>query len=193
MKKYLFIRLACCIAVAVSIVSCSSPLKVTSDYDKSTNFTQYKTFAMDTFLLSRKINQLNQNRIVNAIRAELQKKGLTESNNPDLLVQTTAILKDQQSMTANTSYTGGAYGYGGYYRPYGWGGGMSSSYTTYNVQNYTNGSLIISIADAKTKNLVWEGIGNKDLDQAPKNPDETIPKAVALIMESYPSPGAPKK
>jgi hypothetical protein len=192
MKKNTLVRLACCMAVAAGIVSCSSPLKVTSDYDKSANFSQYKTFAMDTFMLSRKINELNQNRIVNAIRAELKKKGLTESANPDLLVQTTAILKDQQSMTANTNYSGGAYGYGGYYRPYGWGVGMSSSYTTYNVQNYTNGSLIISLADAKTKSLVWEGIGNKDLDQAPKNPDETIPKAVAMILETYP-PGATKK
>jgi hypothetical protein len=193
MKKYSLIRLACCMAVAAGIMSCSSTLKVTSDYDKSVNFSQYKTFAMDTMQLSRKINELNQQRILNAIRAELRKKGLTESANPDLLVETTAILKDQQSVTANTNYTGGAYGYGGYYRPYGWGGvGMSSSYTTYNVQNYTNGSLIIALVDAKLKTLVWEGIGNKDLDQAPKNPDENIPKAVAMILENYP-PGATKK
>lgn len=192
MKKYTLIRLVCCMIIAAGIASCSSQLKVTSDYDKSANFSQYKTFAMDTMRLSKAINQLNQNRILAAIRSDLAKKGLKESTNPDLLVQTSAILKDQQSVTANTSYAGGAYGYGGYYRPYGWGAGMSSSYTTYNVDNYTNGSIIISLVDAKAKTLVWEGIGNKDLDKSPSDVETKINEAITAILASFP-PGAPKK
>src|SRR5207342_2305155 len=130
-------------------------LKVTQDYDKSANFTQYKTFVMDTFRVSSSMSQLNQNRIMNAISDEFKKKGLLAvSSNPDLLIHTTAIIKDKQSVSSNTTYTGG-YGYGGYYRPYGWGGGMSTGYTTYSVDEYKDGSLIIEVVDAKTKNLLW--------------------------------------
>jgi hypothetical protein len=168
--------------------SCGATVKVTTDYDKSANFSQYKTFAMDTFRVSQSVSQLNQVRIINAIKAEVAKKGLKESSTPDVLVHVSAILKDQQSMTSSTNY----YGYGGFYRPYGWGGGMGSSgYTTYDVHNYKNGSIIIGIIDAKTKNLLWEGIGNKDIDSPSKDPDTAIAEAVAKILADYP-PGAKK-
>lgn len=179
----------CILMIALAIASCSPSLKVTSDYDKSANFTQYKTFTVDTFRMSQRISQLNTNRILNAVKAELNKKGLTENtSNPDLKVNVAAILKDQKSVTANTDY----YGYGGIYRPWAWGGGLGATgYTTYNVQNYKDGSLIIDIADAKTSNLVWEGIGNQEIDKPIKDPDTAIPAAVASIMKNFP-PGAGK-
>ena len=52
--------------------------------------------------------------------------------------------------------------------------------------------LIIEVADAKTKNLLWEGIGNKDIDSPPSNPDQAIKDAVKSIMASFP-PGMKKK
>jgi hypothetical protein len=189
MKRYPVLIISMFLITAV-ISSCSSSLKVTSDYDKAVNFSQYKTFLIDTFRLNQSISQLNQVRAVNAVKAELIKKGMSESSSPDALVHISVILKDMQSMTSNTNY----YGYGGFYRPYAWGGGMGASgYTTYNVQNYKEGSLIIDIVDSKTKNLIWEGIGNKDLDKAPKNPEETIPQAIAMILENYPPGAADKK
>lgn len=178
------------IAVAMLFfIACSPSLKVTSDYDKQASFTQYKTFSIDTFRMNQRISQLNTTRITNAVKAELVKRGLTENAaSPDLKVNVAAILKDQQSVTSNTDY----YGYGGVYRPWAWGGGMGATgYTTYNVQNYKDGSLIIDIADAKTNNLVWEGIGNQEIDKPLKDPDTQIPAAVASIMKNFP-PGAGK-
>jgi hypothetical protein len=84
------------------------------------------------------------------------------------------------------------YGYGGAYRPYGWNGGMASANTTYNVQEYKDGSLIIDIVDSKTKKLVWEGIGNKEIDKPLKDPDKLISTAVASILAGFP-PGSQKK
>jgi Domain of unknown function (DUF4136) len=188
MKQNQTLFFASLIFIIAVAASCSTPLKVTSDYDKNASFTQYKTFAMDTFRVSSSLSQLNQNRIINAVRAEMIKKGFTESGTPDLLIHISAIFEKQKSVTASTNY----YGYGGYYRPYGWGGGMGATgYTTYNVQDYVDGSLIFDIADAKTKNLLWEGIGNKEIDQEVKDPDTAIPAAVAKIMESFP-PGTVK-
>lgn len=178
-----------CLALALIIFSCSPSLKVTSDYDKSASFAQYKTFAIDTMRMSQSVSQLNQNRIINAVKAEMTKKGFTENTTPDLLVHISAIFEKQKSVTSTTDY----YGYGGFYRPYMWGGGMGATgYTTYNVQNYTDGSLIIDIADAKTKNLLWEGIGNKEIDKPAKDPDAAISEAVGKILANFP-PGASTK
>jgi len=171
------------------IVSCEPSLKVTSDYDKSANFQPYKTFRMAQLTMQNQtINQLNQTRIINAVKSEMVKKGFQEVADPDLEVNAVIILEDKKSVTANTNY----YGYGGYYRPYAWGGGMASGYTTYSVEDYKAGSLIIEVADAKTKKLLWEGIGNKDIDKPAKDPDAAIKAAVTSIMASFP-PGQAKK
>ena len=119
----------------------------------------------------------------------MTKRGFTESeSSPDLLVNSVAIFKDRTSVTANTNY----YGYGGYYRPYYGGVGMSSSSTNYDVQHYKDGSLIIDIVDAKSNKLIWQGTGNKEIDKPAKDPDTAIPKAIAAIMETFP-PGKGKK
>jgi hypothetical protein len=172
----------------ISIVSCGPTLKVTSDYDKNVSFQNFKTFAIyknDT--IKHAISELNQDRIINSVKAEFTKKGYAENASPDLWVNTTAILKDQKSVTANTNY----YGYGGYYRPYMYGGGMGGSSTTsYDVQNYKDGSIIIDVIDSKTKKLVWQGIGNKEIDKPSSNPDVAIAEAITKIMASFPNSGA---
>lgn len=64
--------------------------------------------------------------------------------------------------------------------------------TTTNVQNYTAGSLIIEVANASTKKLIWEGIGNQDIDAPSNNPEQAINTAVQKIMANFP-PGAATK
>lgn len=186
--KFHFHHFAIGVAAVFVISSCEPQLKVTSDYDKSANFTQYKTFGVDTLHVSSSVSQINQNRIINALKDEMKKKGFTENANPDLLVHVSAILKDKQSVSASTNY----YGYGGYYRPYGWGGGMGATgYTTYSVDEYKEGSLIIDLVDSKSKTLVWEGIGNKEIDKPSKDPEAAIRDAIGKILANYP-PGAKK-
>jgi hypothetical protein len=185
------IRLLLSIISATTLISCEPTLHVTSDYDKSVNFTNYSTFAV--LQLSEKaqtISELNADRVINAIKAEMVAKGFKEdAAAPDLKVMPVAIFTPKQEVTANTNY----YGYGGVYRPYGWGTGMSSGYTTYNVDDYTDGSLIIDIVDSKTEKLIWEGVGNKEIDKPSKKPDETIPAAIKKIMAGFPPGQTTKK
>lgn len=172
-------------------VSCGPSLKVHSDYDKNTNFGQYKTFSLyKTDSMGSAISTLNQERILNAVVSEMTKKGFQQtSSNPDLLVNTVAVLKDKVALSSNTDY----YGYGGVYRPYYWGGGLgASSTTTYNVQNYKDGSLIIDVVDAASKRLVWQGVGNSEIDKPLKDPDAAISQAIGKIMTNFP-PGMAKK
>ena len=178
------------LAALMILIACSPSLKVSSDYDKTVDFAPYKTFSM--YQLQDKsgaVSQLNQNRITDAVKKQMVAKGFTENDaNPDLLVNVVTYLKEKQQVTANTNY----YGYGGYYRPYAWGGGMSSGTTTYSTYNYHDGTLMIDVVDASKKQLVWQGVGNKEIDKPSKDPDKTIPEAVARIMESFP-PGKKSK
>ncbi|MBL0736100.1 DUF4136 domain-containing protein [Flavobacterium sp. GN10] len=172
--------------------SCSPTVKVTTDYDHSANFSEYKTFAVyDLKAQQGQVNQLNVDRVAKAIRNEMLAKGFTESSNPDLKVNAVSILKNKTSVSANTDF----YGYGGMYRPYGyWGGGamMGGANTTFNTYDYVDGSLVIDIVSTKTDKLVWQGIGNAEIDSRPDNPEQFINDAIKKILAGFP-PGAVKK
>lgn len=181
------------ILVLALVYSCSPTVKVTSDYDHSANFSEYKTFAVyDLKAQEGQVNQLNVDRVTKAIRNEMLAKGFTESSNPDLKVNAVSILKNKTSVSANTDF----YGYGGMYRPYGyWGGGgamMGGANTTFNSYDYVDGSLVIDIVSTKTQKLVWQGIGNAEIDSKPDNPEEFINSSIKKILEGFP-PGAVKK
>ena len=182
----------CLLILAMTIiVSCGPSLHVSSDYDKTVNFSSYKKFAIyQNESIHDAISELNHDRIWAAIKNEMTKKGFTEdANSPDVLVNAVAVFQDKVSVSSNTNY----YGYGGYYRPYYWGGGMAmSSNTSYDVHHYKDGSLIIDVVDAASKKLVWQGTGNKEIDGPIKDPDTKIPEVIKSIMADFP-PGAGKK
>ncbi|MBF7091995.1 DUF4136 domain-containing protein [Flavobacterium sp. ALJ2] len=176
------------IIVLSLIYSCGPSVKVTNDYDRSVDFLQYKTFAVyDLKAQEGQMSQLNADRVTNAIRVEMINKGFAEViTNPDLKINAVTILKDKKKVTSNSDF----YGYGGMYRPYGyWGGGMMTGVTSYNTYDYVDGSLIIDIVSAKTQKLIWQGIGNTELDKRPDNPDEFISSSVKKILAGFP-PGS---
>ncbi|MGQ7944542.1 DUF4136 domain-containing protein [Flavobacterium sp. WC2509] len=175
------------------IYGCAPTVKVTNDYDHAVNFSEFKTFAtFDLRAQKGQVNQLNVDRVTKAIIAEMTAKGFKEtSDNPDLKVNAVAILKNKQQVTANSNF----YGYGGMYRPYGyWGGGamMGGGTTTFDTYDYVDGSLVIDIVSTKTGKLVWQGIGNAEIDNKPDNPEEFINSSVKSILAGFP-PGAVKK
>ncbi len=184
MKKLISLS-AAIISSLILITSCGPTLTVTNDYDHTANFSQYHTFRIVKLEQQyQALSQLNQNRVIAAVRQQMIAKGFTETENSDLLVNITSILKNEKEIVANS------YGYGGGYRPYAWGGGNMS--TTVNVQNYIAGSLIIEVAAAQGNKLLWEGIGNQDINSPSSDPDKTVPVIVQKIMASFP-PGMAAK
>ena len=175
----------------ILMISCKPTLKVSSDYDRSANFSAYKTFSLYYTVTSRNVNQLNEERIWNSIRSEMTKKGYVENNNhPDLLVNAFTVVKNKKYLSATASN----YGYGGFFRPYGFwaAGGVSTGYASVHAYDYKEGSLMIDVVDVNTNKLVWEGTGNAEYDKAPKNPEEVINNVVNKIMAGFPQ-GVAKK
>jgi hypothetical protein len=160
--------------------------KVTYDYDKAANFAGYKTYAHKAGTAVGQ--ELIDARIVAAIDAELAAKGFTKvESNPDVFVVYHMAFDKEKDISTYSS------GYGGGYGPYGWGwgGGWAGGTTTTQVRDILVGTLLIDMADAGKGQLVWRGVGTKEVDTKanPEKRDKSINNAVKKIFKNYP----PKK
>ena len=86
------------------------------------NFDNYKTFAFFKPGIDKaEINDIDKRRILRAIEAELLAKGMTKSENPDMLVS--MFTKSNQRVDVyNNAWGNGAWGWGWLWR-WGWGWG----------------------------------------------------------------------
>jgi len=185
------------IITALIMASCSS-VKVYSDYDKTVDFTKYKTVQYYGWAKNsdKILNRFDEERIEKAFADEFKDRGMEiVKDNGDLIVALYIVTEEKTEKTATTTNMGGRYGYGymrwGYGPAWGWGGG--TSYTTINENDYTEGSLVVAIYDAKEKKLIWQSIGKKTINENTKNREERITKAVKKIMSDYPVPPINKK
>jgi len=171
--------------LALVVTSCTS-VRVASDYDKNANFNTYKTFAFfKTGIDKAEISDLDKRRILRAIEAELQAKGFTKSENPDMLVSIFTKSREKVNVYNNGW---GPYGYGWGWSPWYWGG---YGYGGSTVSTTTEGVLYIDLIDAKKKELVWQGMGTGYLSKVMEKKEERIKEFVNKIMEKYP-PGLAK-
>lgn len=165
MKNSVFIILS-----LVFLYSCSSA-SVKTDYDKGVDFRNYKTYGFFQNLRWGKTNELDQRRILKAVRKELDSKGFLESDeSPDILVDV---------FNSDTDLDGGVL-----VGVVGIAIGIPSSSKATKYQK----SLRVDLVDAKSDQLVWQGsywdnLSNKD------DVDEEITKAFARIFKKFP----PKK
>jgi hypothetical protein len=164
---------------AILVASCAT-IKVTSDYDRTAQFESYKTYAFTQEALNLNIDELNRNRVINAVEKEMGLKGFTKSDTPDVLVDLKLVAKTMHTATANTSG-----GYGAGYR-YGWGGGFTT--TTINYDSYQEGTLFIDMIDVDKNQLVWQGRGvdTLDPDASAEKRESKINYAVQQIFSQYP-------
>jgi hypothetical protein len=186
MTKRLFLLLIA--AAALLLAACSSGPKIKADYDPSVDFSQYQTF---NFYNPMGIENPNYSSLIGqmfreAITREMEQRGYTLSDNPDLMMNVSAILEDKTKVTTyNDPMYGGYYGYRrGYYDPwYGYGYGTST-----HVSQYTEGTVNIDMVDARAKRMVWEGIavGRVDEDRSNAEVREAINSGVAEMFSTYP-------
>lgn len=192
MKKTFFI-----IGLAALFLYGCSGITVTSDVDKTVDFSQFKTFEYYGWANNsdKLLNDIDKRRIESAFGDEFKKRGMTYvESGGDLVVALHIVTEQKQQTTATTTGVGMGYGgYGGYYGygpGWGWGGSMAT--TTYNTYDYTVGTLICDVFHKSDQKLIWEGTGSGTVDSDPSSRDENIPKAVAKIMSNYPIPPIPE-
>ncbi|MFP4846939.1 DUF4136 domain-containing protein [Winogradskyella sp. PE311] len=184
MKKLL--KLTPALMLVMLLSSCSS-VRVAADYDQQANFEQYKTFAFFKPGIDKaEINDIDKRRILRAIESELMAKGMTKSENPDMLVS--IFTKANQRVDIyNNAWGAGAWGWGGFNR-WGWGWGPGLGWGGGNqVSTRTEGMLYIDLVDANKKELIWQGSGTGHL--VTRNVDKKearIKEFVSKTMEQFP-------
>jgi hypothetical protein len=177
---------AAIVAIGLALPVALLAQKVSFDFDKTANFTAFKTFAQRKGTPAR--DSFVDKRIVDAIDAEMTAKGLTKNDaSPDLtVIYHVATDTKQDISTYNMGYAGGYGPYG-----YGWGGGWGTTQTI--VTDILVGTLVIDIADAHKKQVVFRGMGVKEIDVQAKaeKRDKNIASAVKKVLKDFPP--KPKK
>ncbi len=177
------------LAILFIATSCVS-VKVASNYDEKTNFGDYKTFAFYKKGIDKvDISDLDKRRILKAIEKELEAKGLTKSQNPDVLVNIFTKSRKKIDVYNNNRYLGW---YPWYYSRFAlrggaWGLGFGPN-AYQNVSKSTEGTLFIDLIDANKKELAWQGVGTGALRSSRniEKKEERINEFVTEIMANYP-------
>jgi len=161
------------VGIALLFTTASFAQQVKTDYDRSANFSQFKTYSWEKVQTQ---NQLWVDRIKEAVSAALTAKGLTPvESGGDIAIVAIEMTKSQQSL--NTFYNG----FGGGWR---WGGGFGDATTT--VDNYKVGTLVVDLFDAHTKTLLWRGSSSDTLsDKSDKN-IKNLDKGVQKMFDHFP-------
>jgi hypothetical protein len=155
---------------------------VKTDYDRSANFSQYKTYSWEKVQTQ---DPLWVGRIKDAVNASLAAKGWTQVASGSQ-VAIVAMETTQNQQTLNTFYDGFGGGWG--WRRFG-GGGFGDATTT--TENYKVGTLVVDLFDANSKNLIWRGSASDTLsDKSAKN-IKNLDKGVQKMFDHFP-PGAKK-
>jgi len=144
---------------------------VSVNYNHSQDFTQFHTYAWEINDPNKIANSILAQVAISDVDNALQAKGLSKVDigaNPDLIVIASGGLQQQ------TSYS--AWGMRGI------GGGMGGITPEQNVE----GTLIVSVYDAKQKALVWRGIGQDTLSNNGNKNQKTVANAVQKMFKQYP-------
>jgi Domain of unknown function (DUF4136) len=182
--QFLFTRragptsLLCLLIVFTCVAAQAQKIKV--EYEKSVDFSKFKTFAMDVYQESAK--PMLRLAILAAVQDDLTKRGVTQvANNPDLYVQVYGAI--------DTDFTTH------YHDPL-YGGTIPSINSGimlwHNIPGTSTtviipkGELVVDLIDARQKQLVWRGIAKQKLsDQRDKLLDQ-VNTAVEKMFQQYP-------
>ncbi|QSX32843.1 DUF4136 domain-containing protein [Shewanella avicenniae] len=176
--KYLMLA-----AVALIMAGCAA-VRPGWDYDPSTNFSQYKTYAWVEPQVSQgeyEKDGLLAQRVRAAVDEQLLAKGFVkvEAKDAQLMVNYfTKVNKEARVDTLNANFGYGPFGYRG------WWGGPSIS----QVREYDVGDLLLDLVDAKSHQLIWRSTA-KNIVRDYKTPQERIDKvndAAKAMLENFP-------
>jgi len=180
-------RLTATLAIAaLALAGCASGPDIRADYDKSADFGKYRTygFVAQAGTDSGDFRSLSTQLLQNAAARQMEQRGYTRGENPDLVINFTGQLEEKVDVQSTPApYYGPGWGYGGWYgAPYGGWGGTEVTTRRYNV-----GTLVIDVVDREKRQVVFQGaisgVVTKEMQQ---NREASINRAVEGIFMQYP-------
>jgi Domain of unknown function (DUF4136) len=170
------------VGIALLFAAASFAQQVKTDYDRSADFSQYKTYSWEKVQTQ---DPLWVGRIKDAVNTALVSKGWTQVASGGQIA-IVAMEMCQNHQTLNTYYDGFGGGWG--WRRFG-GGGFGDATTT--TENYKVGTLVVDLFDANSKNLIWRGSASDTLSDKSEKNIKNLDKGVQKMFDHFP-PGANK-
>ncbi len=171
-------------SLMLSLAGCATNPSTFANADPTVDFDRYQTYGFfDTLSTDRKnYESMESNFLKVAVAQQLERRGLSYSNNPDLLVN--FYIHTKEKIRSRSVPTMGAY-YGfrdPFYDTWGGYGGFETR-----IDQYTEGTLNIDFVDAGSKKLVWEGvIAGRVTESTLRDLEGAIDEAVDLVLRKYP-------
>jgi hypothetical protein len=179
LQKVVFVLMGMMILFASTV----SAQQVKTDYDRSANFGQYKTYSWEQVKTK---DALDVDRVKSAVNAALAAKGWSQvGSGGDVSIIAVETTQTQQSL--DTFYNGFGGGWG--WRRFG-GGGFGEATTT--TETYKVGTLVVDLFDTKTKQLLWRGSTSDTLSNNSDKNIKNLDKGVEKMFKQFP-PGSSKK
>jgi len=178
-------------AFLIGFIACSviHGQEVKTDYLPTTDFSKYRTYkwvespgaAVPVPLPIRELrhpNQILDTHIKQSIDSQFAGKGFTkvESDEPDLLVDCDIGLHQEKQWTTTGM------------RDLGWPGGMDMGMGTATSSTINQGTIVLNIYDAATKQLIWTGFATKEvtLSNNQEKNRKNLDKATAKLLKDFP-------
>lgn len=170
MKKFILI------SFSVFCFAACSTQTVTVDYDREQDFNQIKNYSVE--MTSGSLGELDAARLKQALNAELTAKGLTETTNPQVVINIVPeeFISENQSSNVGIGVGGGSGGFG---TSVGFGIPINSEKLN---QNY---KVSMTTTDGK---LIWEGRLDVQMpiNASPETREANIQKGVSKLFKKYP-------
>ena len=172
--------LSCLTSLAILniLAACSTTpsVAVKTDYDHSVTFGKYHTYALDTASIG--LSPTGKEALQSSLRSSLAGRGLKESaSNSDLYIVPSVFTQARLNVMPGGGYTYYPSTYGGYR--------MGTRTMNAEVQQYTEGTLVIDFVDRKTHKIVYRGLGQAAVGSTERNA-AAIQVAVEKIVAAYP-------
>jgi len=156
------------------LMSACSNFKVTSDHDRSYDFSNLRTYDWTESLgeqtgARRAGSGWVLSYIQDQIESQLAAKGYTPADDdPDFLVAFDAWTEAPMSGSLGSGYSG-------------WRGGGSSDTGI----GFREGTMVVDVVDPRTNTMVWRGQASGGLEDPPIS-EEQLDKLVARILDRFP-------
>jgi len=165
------------IVIFLLLFSSCSPIRVNYDFEKTTDFTHYKTYNYYVDMQTG-LSELDTKRLISAIETNMKVKGITVSDNPDFLIN----IRSSEYQEAQRSSVGVGVGGGGGNV----GGGVSVGIPI--GQSTLNRQVTLEFVDENKTGLFWQAVSQSNLSPnvTPEKREEKLNAIVAEVLSQYP-------
>lgn len=182
-------RWATAATVAVLLAACQTRPEIRTQTAPDFEIGKYQTygFVEHPSTDTAGYTTLTTRYLKDSVTRELQARGYTQNEIPELLVNFRVGSKDK--VEGRTGPTVGV-GYGRWWHR-GWGGWGGIGVGDRDIRTVTEGALSVDLVDRQSNALVWTGTAEGTVTKAARNdPQKAIDQAVQQIFAKYPKPAS---